>query len=389
MISLRTRLWFLIVFAAIAPAATAQQATADSSALALEVRFYPQHAPAYQPVSPKRGGTWYAWFGHVRDSQPPPDTLAVTAVNVKSELAEDGVRVWVSVFLGKMHEQEKAVKSYILHEGEKVTVSELAQVGVEPFEIKLVRLSPLVGETPGFVSKARSIELVVIQPNFSTLPSYKLVIRNVSGKNVSALKLQTMQEGRRQITSMPQGNEGAPLIAPGASYELEARLATRTTQTANGNEPVILPNQVIEISSAMFDDGSFEGDSEAAITFAAFCKGRKMMLGKVLGLLQRPLPADQSATAPNLDWLKSEVAALKLEADDATAEEIHNRFAGFAGSDPDSLKTTIKIGMKGAQDQVLRDITQFQLRYHYTDPKPIHDWLAASKERYEAWFARL
>jgi len=38
--------------------------------------------------------------------------------------------------------------------------------------------------------------------------------------------------------------------------------------------------------------------------------------------------------------------------------------------------------MKGVRDQVLGDITQFQLRYRYADPKPIHDWLAASKERY-------
>lgn len=392
MISLetRTRLWFLIVLAAFtSPAATAQQIIADPSPLALEVRFYPQQAPAYQMVSSKRGGAWYARFGHVRDWKQPPDALAVTAVNVRSEVAEDGIRVWVSVFLGEIHEQEKAVKSYILHEGEKVTVSELAQVGVEPFEIKLVRLSPLVGDAPKFVSKARSIELVVMQPNLSTLPSYKVVIRNLSAKNVSALRLQTLQGGRPQITSMPQGKEGAPLIAPGASYELDARLATRTTPTADGNTPVLLPNQIIEISSAMFDDGSFEGDSEAAIAFAAFCKGRRMMLEQVLGLLQRTLPATESTASPSLDSLKSEVAALKREVDPAATEEIHNKFAVFAGSDPNRLKTTIEIAMKGVQDQVVSEITQFQLHNRRTDSKPIHDWLANLKERYEAWLVRL
>ena len=392
MISLetRTRLWFLIVFAAfIPPAATAQQIIADPSPLALEVRFFPQQAPAYQHVSSKRGGAWYARFGHVRDWKQPPDTLAVTAVNVRTEVAEDGVRVWVSVFLGEIHEQEKAVKSYILHEGEKVTVSELTQVGVEPFEIKLVRLSPLVGEAPQFVSKARSIELVVMQPNFSILPSYKVVIRNLSAKNVSALRLQTLQGGKAQIMSMPQGKEGAPLIAPGGSYELDARLATRTTQTADGNSPVILPNQVLEISLAMFDDGSFEGDSEDAIAFAALCRGRKSMLERVLSLLQKPLSSNEPATAASLDRLKSEVAALKLEADPAATEEIHNKFAGVTESDPNRLKTAIAIGMKGVQDQVLSEITQFQLRNRRADSKPIQDWLVASKERYEAWFSRL
>jgi hypothetical protein len=149
----------------------------------------------------------------------PSDSDEVTAVNIGTELAEDGVRVWVSVFLGKLHAEEKAVKSYILHEGEKVTVSELTQVGVEPFEIKLVRLSSLVGEAPKFVSKARSIELVVMEPNLTTLPSYKVVIRNLSTKNVSALRLKT-----GPLSSMPQGKEGAPLIAPGGTFELFAML---------------------------------------------------------------------------------------------------------------------------------------------------------------------
>ena len=385
----RTRLWFLIVLAAFtSPAATAQ-IIADSSPLALEVRFYPQQAPAYQHVSSKRGGAWYARFGHVRDWKQPPDTLAVTAVNVRSEVAEGGVRVWVSVFLGEIHQQERAVKSYILHEGERVTVSELTQVGVEPFEIKLVRLAPLIGDVHKFVSKARSIELVAMQPNFSTLPSYKVVIRNVSTKNVTALRVQTLQGGRPQITSMPQGKEGAPLIAPGASYELDARLATRAMPTADGNAPVILTDQYVEISSAMFDDGSFEGDSEAAIAFASFCKGRKIMLEKVLGLLQRSLPANDSGSASSLDSLKTEVASLKLEADGAAAEEIRQKFGGYAGTDPNRLKTTIEIAMKGVQDQVLSEITQFQLHHRRSGSKPIHDWLADLRERYEAWFARL
>jgi hypothetical protein len=319
----------------------------------------------------------------------PPDSAEVTAVNIGAELAEDGVRVWVSVFLGKTHAEEKAVKSYILHEGEKVTVGELTQVGVEPFEIKLVRLPSLIGESPTFASKARSIEVVSMEPNLSTLPSYKVVIRNLSARNVSALRWQTLQGGRPHVSSMPQGKEGVPLIAPGGTLELDARLATRTTQTADGYSPELLPNQIIEISTAVFDDTSFEGDGDFAIAFAGFRKGRKVMLGKVLGLLQTSSSANDSAIASNLDWLKSEVAALKLEADSASVQDVHSKLANLPGSDPNRLKHAIEVGMKGVRDQVLSDITQFQLRYRYTDPKPIHDWLAASKERYEAWLGRL
>jgi hypothetical protein len=107
------------------------------------------------------------------------------------------------------------------------------------------------------------------------------------------------------------------------------------------------------------------------------------MLEKVLGVLHN------EATAPTLDSLKSEMAALNLEIDPAAAEEIHNRFAGQPGSDPHRLKTTIEVAMKGVRDQVLNDITQFQLHNRRTDSRAINDWLVASRERYQAWFARL
>ena len=386
MTSIRSLLWLLILIAAFSSFAPAQRPSSESAPMALQVRYYSPQAPAYQPVYAKRGGAWYARFGHVSGWKQPPDSAEVTAVNIGAELAEDGVRVWVSVYLGKTHAEEKAVKSYILHEGEKVTVSELTQVGVEPFEIKLVRLPSLIGESPTFASKARSIEVVSMQPNLSTLPSYKVVIRNLSARNVSALRWQTGQSGRPHVSSMPQGKEGASLIAPGGTLEFDVRLATRTTQTADGYSPELLPNQIIEISAAVFDDGSFEGDSDFAIAFAGFCKGRKVMLGKVLGLLQTSSSANDLT---NLDWLKSEVAALKLEADSASVQDVHSKLANLPGSDPNRLKHAIEVGMKGVRDQVLSDITQFQLRNRYTDPKPIRDWLAASKERYEAWFGRL
>ncbi len=389
MISIRALLSISILIAAFTSLAAAQQASPVPSSFVLEVRFYPPQAPAYQTVSVRRGGAWYARFGHVPEWRQPPDVPAVTAVNILSELAEDAVRVWVSVFLGPTHAQEKAVKSYILREGEKVIVSELAQVGVEPFEIKLVKLAPIVGNAPTFVSKARSIELVVMEANISTLPSYKVVVRNISAKTVSALRMQTIVGGRPQISSMPQGKEGLAIIVPGATYELDARLATRTTPTPDGYSPVILPNQVIEISTAVFDDASFEGDSEGAIVFAAYRKGRKIMLGRVLDLLQKSLTTNDSATATSADWLKSEVAALKLEADSAAAEEVQNKFAVVPGFDLNRLQTVIEASMKGVKDQVLSDITQFQLRNRRADQNGIHDWLTASRERYEAWLARL
>jgi hypothetical protein len=387
MISFRTRLWFLIAAIAVfSQIAVAQQKAFESTELALEVHFYPKEPPAYQATaSTSRNGAWYTRFGHIPRWVQPPNTLAVTAVNIRSEMAEDGVRIWVSVFLGQLHEQEKAVASYILRVGEKTTVKDLAQVGVEPFEIAVVRLTPSVAGAPRFISKASSIEVVTMQPNFSTFPSYNVVVRNVSMKSVKALQVRVLQEGRFRNGSMPQGKEGKPLALPAGTYEFTTRVATRTMPAPDGYRPVILPDQVIEISTAVFDDDSFEGESDDAVAFLAFQKGRKIQLARVVDLLQKSL--DSASTT--VDSLRAEVAGLEIEADSLAVQELLNSLSNAANIDRQQLKIKIQIGMKGLRDNVLEDISQFQLRNRHQGPGAFHDWLAASRDRYRDWLGRL
>ena len=391
MISLRT--FGVVLFAgslvSVAPV-MAQQSSPDATQLALEVRYYPNEPPAYQTVhATSRAGAWYARFGHVRGWSQPPDAPAVSAVNIKSELAEDGVRVWVSVFLGELHEQEKNVSSYILHEGEQARVAELSQVGVEPFDIKLIRVIPSLGDVPQFNSKAKAIELVTMQPNASTLPSYKVVFRNASNKNVSALEVRVLQAGQPQLISMPQGKEGQPLILQGGMFEFVARLATRAVPGGVGYAPTTLANQVVEVSTAIFDDGTFEGDSEPAITFAAFQKGRKIQLERILKLLGESLTATAADPSATLTTLKNELSALNLEADPDAVQEVLSKYPGMPANQPPRVKITIEVAMKSVKTDVLNDITEFSLRNRRVEPYPLHNWLATLKQRYEAWVARL
>lgn len=384
------RWFFIAVVLFAAQAAVAQQVPPDPSPLALEVHFYPNEAPAYQPVaSSSRSGAWYARFGHVRNWVQPANSPAVTAVNIRSELAENGVRIWVSVFFGELHEQERPVSSYVLHEGEQTTVQELAQLGVVPFEIKAVRLTPSISEVPQFFSKAHSIEVVVMQPNFSSMPSYDVVVRNLSTRSVNALQVRVMQAGRPQTISMPQGKEGAPLIAPGGTYEFKAHLAYRAMPGPNGYAPAILPNQVIEISTAAFADDLFEGDSEPAMAFTAFQKGRKIQLARVIDLFQKVSHAIDSASSATVASFKNEVAMLSLEPDQPAVDDVHAKFPLITDKDGQRLKHLIALGMKGVRDNVLNELGQFELRNRRSDGAVFGVWLTSARNRYEAWFARL
>jgi hypothetical protein len=387
MLPYKVVLAFLIAASAFAHAVRGQEISPGPSQLALEVHFYPNQAPAYQTVpDSSQRGAWYGRFGHVTGWTPPANSLAVTAVNIKSLKAEDGVRVWVSVFLGQLHEEEQKVSSYVLHEGDKVTVEELTQVGVVPFEIKVVKLAASVGEPPQFSSRAKSIEAVSMQPNFSATPSYEVVLRNASGKAVEALEVQTLQGGRPQLTTMPQGKEGQPLILPGGTFKMTAHLANRATPGPNGYAPQILPNQTIEISAAVFDDGSFEGASSPAMAFTGFKKGRKIQLARVVEVFQSAINGDASSP-DNVASLKNAVAALDLQADDAAVADLHAKFPQEAQTE--RLRHVIELGMKGIRDDVLNDITQFELHNRRADASAVAAWLTSSKNRYQAWLGRL
>src|SRR6266851_7028632 len=113
--------------------------------LVVEVYYYPNEPPAYMVVAPVNsppGGSWFGRFQQLPGWQVPAGALPVTAVDIKTLLTGNDVRVSISVFMGGLHEQEKSVAVYSLREGEKLRVRELAQFGVEPFELALVRVAP-------------------------------------------------------------------------------------------------------------------------------------------------------------------------------------------------------------------------------------------------------
>jgi hypothetical protein len=359
------------------------QTSATPTQLALEIRYYPGQPPAHLTVQPSaKRGIWFGRFPRVAGWTEPTNSLPLTAVNIKALQAEEGVRVWVSVFLGKIHEEEKQVSSYVLREGDTITANELAGVGVVPFEFKVVRLTASVANVPEFRSKVRSIELVSIQPNFSTIPTVQLVLRNVSTKPVLALEVEIWQDGRPRLTHLEQGKEGETLILPGGTFELMARLATQAVPGPNGNAPEALPNQSMEIASAVFADGSYEGESDKAMAFIGFQKGRKTQLGRVIDLLEK---AANGSIEPSS--LKEELTALNIEADPAAIEELHGQ---FPQEKIEHVRTVIQIGMKGMRDEVvMKDLGQFELHSRYSGANAFNLWLASAKQRYQAWLSRL
>lgn len=358
--------------------------------LTVEVYSDKTKPPSYVAVlrnAPSGSGMWTVRFRKL-PGWPADEELPLSAVYIRPTLVGNEVRASIGVILGKRHEEEKEVAVYTLRLDEKISVDGLAKLGVEPFEIVLRNVTPPMANVPKVISKARSIELVSIEPNLSTLASFKLTLRNLSSKNASALSVRVIRGERTRFRHMPQGKDGQPLIFAGDVYQLDELAERVAAEKIGGYEPSYPDGQTIEISTAVFADGSFEGEVEDAATFRAFEKGRKLQLAQVLDILQVAVN-DESKPSAVLASLRRSGSSLGLKADINSMRELAMEFANSPVKPKRDLKSAVEVAMNG----VRRDLLEAIERFLVTNPKPqlkdVRAWLGETRLRYEAWLARL
>src|SRR5215216_2601273 len=239
----RIRLLSFLVLFLIGPTLNilAQDGAPAPTMLTLEVTFYPGRKPAYETVpgpNAKPSGAWFGLFARIKSWQSPAGAPPVEAVRVVSHVEAGSVRVTVSALSGsKALENEQQVGTYLIHETEKITVEELRRFGIEPFEIRLVRVNPTIGPVPPVILKGiDSVMVLNAMPKETTLPSFRIILRNQSNKNITGLGVDVVAEGKVQLTSRPRGVEGQPLIPTGKEYWLTIAAPNRAKSTAGGYE---------------------------------------------------------------------------------------------------------------------------------------------------------
>lgn len=203
------RLEILPAFLALCLYAGAQQPpnTAANHDLALEVSKGDERhweIPAFngaggEAVSFRRIKSWKSSSG-----EPP-----VVSLIVKIGREDDIVIAHLSVRLA--NEKEVPVGTYRLREEETVETEELSKFGLEPLVLKVVKAKPSFKEPsppiqPLLENKSKFIEIVNFYREAPPSESFRLTLRNVSTKNITALDL---------YIPSPDGNGGGGQRAQG------------------------------------------------------------------------------------------------------------------------------------------------------------------------------
>ena len=374
----------------------AQQVTPGPNGLALEVTFYPGRNPTYENVpgpDAKPSGAWFGMFARIASWQPPAGAPPVEAVRVVSRVEGDTVRVTVSILSGsKAFENEQRVGSYLVRETEKIKIDDLKQFGIEPFEIKLIRVNPNVPAVPPVVLKGvESVAVIDSMPKETTLPSYRIILRNQSSKNIVALRANLVAGGTVQMTSQPRGIDGQPLIPAGKEYWLTVLAPYRAQPTPGGYVPFSLAGQEIQIKAAVFDDGTYEGEgAEAAAVVSGYLAGEKMELPRLIPVLENALNSNDADLFKGLRELESQVSSIGSDAEPATLQSLTSKFPQAGSSAGKEIKIAIEFSATTIKSNLLKEIHTLQNEESKRVTADLYrTWLTKTKERYEKWLARL
>lgn len=352
--------------------------------LILEVAYNRALPPAYAIVNgtdeiPK--WIWLTRFARIpgREIAPPP----VQAVRLESVYNGETADVRISLLRGPQgFDREDLVGIYQVGVGEQKIVSDLDQFGIEPFTLTLLNTLPPLPPPPSFENRTKSIEVASVQLENSPSPAYRIVLRNLSEKNVAGVKVQVMSDGMRGVSSFWQGEHGHMLIKPGGVVERYLPVM-KPVKSATGYAPGAPSTVTIHLNSVVLDDFSFEGDSEPACMFEMFQTGRKIFLRHVLPLLNQELAKPIPDHIEAAKQFKERFSALRYQV------EVGELNKASAVGPPCAKPTeTASISVENMKLELLRELDKI-ITTRPLPPVNFNAWLQEKRSIFSAWLERL
>jgi hypothetical protein len=364
-----------------------QQNKSASGDLALEIDDI-HGQPSFSPIPFTL--LFYQFTKVVGWQRPSSQTTDPSAVKLVCNREGDSVRIDVSVLLGQFDKldtprslkgiPEKTVAVYFAKQDETIYLRELPEYGIEPFEIKVVSAKPPVATAPQIINKTKAVEVAGVE---ESRQQYHLSLKNISSKNIIAFNLYVpSREGKS--SQMVQGTQDRPAIKSGALYEMDVHISTGGHITPQGYVPDPVEQPKIVIGTVVFDDGTFEGETEAAADIEARQKGRKVQLSRIVELLESILDAPEDDTAAVIEKLRTQVSALTEEADMSVVDELMSRYPTLSAQSKGALAAGVKMGLNGGKQEMLFEIKEFErARAAANGNMRYRTWVSRIKEQYD------
>jgi len=339
----------------------------------------PSHLEAV-PGAGARSGFITTRFRRISEWKPAPGSPGeVSAMKVDFRLEGDTVKVEVTAYLGQLvpnfrppdleKMQKVVVATRLIRENETVNINEVEQYGLEPIGFKVLRSKPWSVGTPEITNKTQALIVTAISEE---RPMYHVTTRNLSQKCITSIRWYGLENGSQFRGG--SGLSGKCIICAGGPFELVQRFELAEQAGQNAQPP---GKREIVINAILFDDGTFEGDVDAAASMAAHMAGEKIQSARTGKLLQATASASAGDVGEMLAQLKRDVKALDEEIDKTALDDLLTR---FANASPDlrerRIGEEIRNGLRFVKITVLGRIEQFEYkRAHMPEQADFSAWL--------------
>ena len=279
-----------------------------------------------------------------------------TAVDVWADGEGDAIRVRLSIIYNDLSNQElwkdkkeKVAGSLLIREGGSARLTELAQFGIEPFEMRTINARPIVfqpGEGPRIINKTKSLEVVRLE---KSLDAYHIWLKNNSSKNVVAYTIST---GDTSLSAEGVGRGNIrPAIAAGATSD-EIHLSAAKLEGDGITIPVVV-----------FEDGSFEGDIELAARSIVSGDGISMQAPHVLLMIEQTLAVNDAELPAAFEKLETQLWAIPEAIEKESALEfLKVKYPTFDDKTISTLYEVLKGGLYEARNMALAPIGDVKRR---------------------------
>ena len=379
-----TRRSFLAALSALAILAgsvsAAAQATDDGPRAVVLLITYADGRTTPQIVTEKVSRSWTPYFPRLQGWQPLPPDLPVSAVDYGMRLRGGVVDVDVSVFRGESQERHDAVAKVVVGSGAPVTVDALEAFGVQRVTMSLTPLAataPLA--IPRVLNRTAGLEVADVEALQDPSPSYRITVKNLLSQPVAAFQFVTYRDDQRTLVGTKVNQNGEPLIDANGSYSFTMSPSRWLPAGADGWSPS--SHEVLEITSALWEDGSVEGDVQPMATTLTINRGRRTLLVRGLAVLRAvPNPErPQQAKA----WLKQQLEELSIEPDAATEAAVRARLQDLRTTEDPKMTAILRSAMANSRRGMVDDVDAAP-----EQTAAFQRWLAEAIDRYEKRAAR-
>jgi hypothetical protein len=254
-----------------------------------------------------------------------------------------------------------------------IELRELRQLGYQPMILKIVKAAPLVHAKPALVSRAPSVEIAFAGDDIQAYmvgadrgtQSCTVILRNLSSHGVVAYILQEGEDPKAGISRSQQRSNffGKPVIPPGAQSE---------TVVITFGPSFRQTRQQVIVAAAIFDDGSWEGDDEAASRLRAKEIGYSIVNRRTAPIIDHIVQDKTLNDEVRTARIKDEIFRVSSQPDQATIGLLHKQFPKLPG---ETIVQSLTAGLDGAKDFLWGELYGY-VRNCCQYPPPDHILLA-------------